>query len=223
MVCNAWNHPANCNCGWGGDTGGLGHIGSGVRLETKVVDGFTWRLDRKPDYQSFINPNAYCPVCNAIVFFYQSPFGGRVFFDNLGPPWPKHPCTDSGSTAQNRRSNHNFVFGPKNLSTPQSQTKYSKDSWRPLILTNLVQVGDYERVTIPRRHRSPGKFIYVQVGWLGDTPAFWRFSPTDDDLIEVACFRLLPTDVLETKIFFVPRWINDDHEYESWRTRLVSA
>src|SRR5580698_4295669 len=46
-------------------------------------------------YPSYINPNARCPVCGAFVYFYQSPYGGRVFFDELGPPWPKHPCTDN--------------------------------------------------------------------------------------------------------------------------------
>ena len=46
-------------------------------------------------YPSYINPNARCPVCGASVYFYQSPYGGRVFFDELGPPWPKHPCTDN--------------------------------------------------------------------------------------------------------------------------------
>ncbi|MCP5391909.1 MAG: hypothetical protein H6920_09855 [Sphingomonadaceae bacterium] len=40
-------------------------------------------------------PNARCPVCGAPVFFYESFTGGRVFFDELGPPWPKHPCTDN--------------------------------------------------------------------------------------------------------------------------------
>jgi hypothetical protein len=44
---------------------------------------------------SYVNPNAHCPVCGKKVFFYQSPFGGRVFFDDLGWPWPKHPCTDN--------------------------------------------------------------------------------------------------------------------------------
>jgi hypothetical protein len=43
----------------------------------------------------YINPNAKCPVCGASVFFFQSSSGGRVFFDNLGWPWPKHPCTDN--------------------------------------------------------------------------------------------------------------------------------
>ena len=45
--------------------------------------------------KSYIDPNALCPVCGEPVFFYQSPTGGRVFFDALGWPWPKHPCTDN--------------------------------------------------------------------------------------------------------------------------------
>jgi hypothetical protein len=44
---------------------------------------------------SYVNPNAHCPVCGETVFFYQNPFGGRVFFDDLGWPWPKHGCTDN--------------------------------------------------------------------------------------------------------------------------------
>jgi len=45
--------------------------------------------------QSYVNPNAHCPVCNEQVYFYQSPHGGRVYFDDLGWPWPKHGCTDN--------------------------------------------------------------------------------------------------------------------------------
>lgn len=44
--------------------------------------------------RSYLNPNAKCPVCGKSVFFYQSEHGGRVFFDDLGWPWQKHPCTD---------------------------------------------------------------------------------------------------------------------------------
>ena len=41
---------------------------------------------------------------------YQSPNGGRVFFDDLGWPWPKHPCTDNQGkagrpTKEKRRGN----------------------------------------------------------------------------------------------------------------------
>jgi hypothetical protein len=45
-------------------------------------------------WRSFVNPNARCPECKSPVFYYQSENGGRVFFDQLGWPWPKHPCTD---------------------------------------------------------------------------------------------------------------------------------
>jgi hypothetical protein len=49
---------------------------------------------------SYVNPNAYCPVCGKRVYYYRSPEGGRVFFDDLGWPWPKHKCTDTRA-AQN--------------------------------------------------------------------------------------------------------------------------
>ncbi|MBZ4021501.1 hypothetical protein CKO11_03380 [Rhodobacter sp. TJ_12] len=40
----------------------------------------------------YIDPNAYCPVCGARVYFYQSRHGGRVLSDDVGWPWPKHGC-----------------------------------------------------------------------------------------------------------------------------------
>jgi hypothetical protein len=43
----------------------------------------------------FVEPNARCPVCGATVFYYENQFGSRVYFDELGAPWPKHPCTDN--------------------------------------------------------------------------------------------------------------------------------
>lgn len=43
----------------------------------------------------FITPNAKCPVCRNPVWYFQNEHGSRVFFDNIGWPWPKHPCTDS--------------------------------------------------------------------------------------------------------------------------------
>jgi hypothetical protein len=40
-------------------------------------------------------PNAQCPVCGAAVYFWSNADGARVYFDEMGPPWPKHPCTDA--------------------------------------------------------------------------------------------------------------------------------
>jgi len=63
--------------------------------------------------QSYLDPNAHCPVCGASVFFYRSPHNGRVFFDDVDWPWPKHPCTDryQGRDDQIRRAvNSRFKF-----------------------------------------------------------------------------------------------------------------
>lgn len=52
----------------------------------------------------FVNPNADCPVCGQPVFFYQNQHGSRVYFDELGPPWPKHPCTDHAEFSRSSNS-----------------------------------------------------------------------------------------------------------------------
>lgn len=93
MGCNAWNHHPSCNCGWGGDTGGGGWTYAGQKAP--VVSHFT--TDRPAARFSVTIPNARCPLCGAAVYYYESPYGGRVYFDELGPPWPKHPCTDNPS------------------------------------------------------------------------------------------------------------------------------
>lgn len=71
---------------------GWSNYGSGASLRTTRSGEpfefpFTLRL-------AYFRPNARCPLCGKEVFFYRSPSGGRVLFDELGPPWPKHPCTD---------------------------------------------------------------------------------------------------------------------------------
>ena len=53
---------------------------------------------------TYIIPNANCPVCDSAVFVYQNQHGSRVYFDDLGPPWPKHPCTDSAEYCSNASS-----------------------------------------------------------------------------------------------------------------------
>ena len=35
-----------------------------------------------------------CRFCGAKVFYYEDEFGSKVFFDELGPPWPKHSCAE---------------------------------------------------------------------------------------------------------------------------------
>lgn len=80
MPCNAHGHSPLCECGWGG-----------VKYDP-------WKPKLNVDWSKAVShtiPNARCPICSVKVFFYRSPEGGAVFFDDLGPPWPKHPCTSS--------------------------------------------------------------------------------------------------------------------------------
>ncbi len=41
---------------------------------------------------SITQPNYRCKCCGAKVYFFQSRSGGKVLFDSLGQPWPKHNC-----------------------------------------------------------------------------------------------------------------------------------
>ena len=72
-MCNAWNHPVGCHCGFGGDTSS-----SHIRL--------CWRY-RDEDFCH----STSCPACGAPVYFVRHN-GGSVWFDELGPPWDKHGC-----------------------------------------------------------------------------------------------------------------------------------
>ena len=79
--------------------------------------------------RSFTVPNARCPVCRAPVFFYQSTSGGRVFFDELGPPWPKHPCTTL------HRSPLPIEPGQARAAESSGRLQqWQKGGWRPLLV-----------------------------------------------------------------------------------------
>jgi len=43
-------------------------------------------------YGSKAIPNYQCKYCKQKVFFFRSSSGGKVLFDSLGKPWPKHNC-----------------------------------------------------------------------------------------------------------------------------------
>lgn len=166
-MCNAWNHPPDCNCGWGGEGhfGGFGGYGGGGGYSS-IRSTFSGEVFEFPfvTYPSYVNPNARCPVCGAGVYFYQSPYGGRVFFDDLGPPWPKHPCTDNPvvqhhfSSAESRarflvnatpkpsephleaseRIEPAVVETPASVKTPPRFAAWVDAGWMPFVVTRIV-------------------------------------------------------------------------------------
>lgn len=126
-MCNAWNHAPGCKCGWGGE----GHLGRPSYPSPQA-------RSLAPAYcslSSYTNPNAVCPVCHAQVFFYQSPNGGRVFFDELGPPWPKHPCTDQ--SGQRSSANQAFRVQVSSSAATRGMT-WSAYEWRPFIYDDIA-------------------------------------------------------------------------------------
>lgn len=90
MGCNGNNHRPDCTCPFRGGYKDHAHQNPWQQRHAEAARLWSIRAE------SFTIPNARCPQCRAQVFFYSSPDGGKVFFDDLGPPWPKHPCTDSG-------------------------------------------------------------------------------------------------------------------------------
>ncbi len=155
-------HPSGSCGGRSSGYSGGGHYG-GFTAVRSTEDGQFFQFPFVT-YPSYVNPNARCPVCGASVYFYQSPYGGRVFFDELGPPWPKHPCTDNPvvrhhfSSAESRAR---FLISPASQEAkPDSETAdehqlpeanlpsvatvpprlaaWAEAGWMPFVVTRIV-------------------------------------------------------------------------------------
>jgi hypothetical protein len=114
------NHYSGCTCPW------CYHPEFAVTTE---LPGF------KPGgYESFTIPNAPCPKCGIPVFFYASPYGGKVYFDELGPPWPKHPCMDSSPIRLGR---------PR---TDKTAPQWLTEGWEPVVFLSHTDGRDGRKV-----------------------------------------------------------------------------
>ena len=81
------NHYSDCRCGW--CFKGPGDPRFNLDTGLRAIESPTQLRD------SFLDQNAKCPVCGAKVYYFENSYGSRVFFDDVGAPWPKHPCTDT--------------------------------------------------------------------------------------------------------------------------------
>jgi hypothetical protein len=137
-----------------------GHVGSNdeyfrIQLLQEQV--------RNSEFARFVNPNANCPICNEPVFYYQNEFGSRVFFDELGPPWPKHPCTDSKRSLLHAKE---FTFvEPQARSVgdiSQIQHWLEGGSFKLDQLSTLAHGRKaWTKAKIVKRFRNKGKFYLV--------------------------------------------------------------
>lgn len=179
-MCNAHNHPPGCNCGWGGGWYGNGNF----------PDTSSWQFNkdrpRKKEFLGlqggtttslsggYVNSNSKCPVCGASVYYYESAKGGRVFFDSLGPPWPKHPCTS------NNRQNID-------TSAKKSYIPWHHDNWKYLI---NVTINPYS--TIPD--------IYSLSGICTKKKYQFYFLSSEIVLAEIVRYRKNPSGYFEISI-----------------------
>lgn len=132
------NHRSSCTCPWCVSLGRAGfgpmvYQGGAIRSAFRTLESFTI-------------PNASCPVCGASVFFYQSPSGGRVFFDELGPPWPKHPCTVAPAASVSTRT-------PRRTSRMPMPT-WVRAGWTPVIIKPSRMKGTWHCVPMQMLDRN---------------------------------------------------------------------
>lgn len=133
---------------------------------------FGWARDHHGTVASYVNPNAHCPVCGAEVFFYRSPYNGRVYFDELGWPWTKHGCTDNGR--EPRKATRDSA---EQRSIASAQWKL--DGWSPLLSARIGRDGERQNI----RGDSTTKFLdlvlLVGVQIEAESPIFVRTALPD--------------------------------------------
>lgn len=167
MACNAWNHPAHCDCGWGG----MNHGGSRSRPTTSpfVVSG-VW-TGTSNQSKSVTRPTA-CPFCGDPVYFFRDQNGGSTFFDDLGPPWPKHPCFDTDSYPDRK----NQVVEPPLKAWPNTEygLKWARElkKERDLFCKILARYRVKESETLLFECIDSGtRFHMCGIGWPDELPS----------------------------------------------------
>jgi hypothetical protein len=200
-MCNARNHPPGCNCGWGGGwhSGGYGSSGGHSSFSfrelnaSKMLSSISYSSTPAPVASTprknmntnvlsgpWTEPNASCPVCGQGVYFCQTENGGRVYFDELGPPWPKHVCTDN---VENRTAAYS------------GGNRWDRQGWQSLQNFNVTITGRNEgflvRVHGEDEHRKERKF----------------FAQIADD-VQFDIFRFLPSEVTTLSEPMGARWEN---------------
>ncbi len=140
----------------------------------------------------YVNPNANCPVCGAPVFYYQNELGSRVFFDELGPPWPKHPCTDHGP-----------------ISSDRSVLPTLRDLAERSLIARLIAASDFDPKSDFKRQYGTNPWRPYQVR--GRYPTWSRtlavLEATDRDGVSLkfVAVRRLPRTVTRGALVFINR------------------
>ncbi|MEF2279912.1 hypothetical protein V3W47_16585 [Deinococcus sp. YIM 134068] len=141
-MCNAYNHPPGCTCGWGGE----GHLGAG-----SGGYGALWHhglLGDQNHHPSLLSQVAVrhrtsfrvptqCWYCGQDIYIYVNEYGSVVLFDDLGWPWPKHDCPHAPEHVKGESASF-----PRRFLTrmPERQAQWFRD-----VLEDLEQHGPHSR------------------------------------------------------------------------------
>lgn len=136
---------------------------------------------------SYVNPNAHCPVCGDRVYFYQSPNGGRVFFDDLGWPWPKHPCTDNPKsqtgTVKRITTGGNTAFRNRDGDALDLYELWSLTEKNNIVHMRFSRIGENRsfQASLPNEVL---RLLGITIGDLRAAPSFVVTTKTDHRVLE---------------------------------------
>lgn len=129
----------------------------------------------RPRSSRWAKPNARCPVCGAAVYFYSNEQGGRVFFDEIGPPWPKHPCTDNSYLARTARSQDHRRITPVPHSAAKGRRKSAAENRRESKRPAPRSSSPTRAFTVRQAEvREGATVLYLQPIFETSGPSVWR-------------------------------------------------
>lgn len=150
---------------------------------------------------SYTRPTT-CPVCGEAIFLFMSEHGGRVFFDELGPPWPKHPCTDAASASPLVKS----ISSSDHISI--RRYAWQEAGWLPL--TNVVvEFSSLNNVRLSGLHAGKqfaACILLSELQRISSTAADLAYSPIHARLSIAGVYEVafLSSDILPRMVIATP-------------------
>ena len=92
--------------------------------------------------------------------------------------------------------------------------------WRPLLAGGeVLSVGEYDRIPIPKDEKATGRYFFLPTGWWGVAPIYWRWSPQHPGMIDVSSAASGPYGGVTERAVELPGWLRTNKEFDEWRDR----
>lgn len=95
--------------------------------------------------QNFTRPTR-CDICGGECFYYENEYGSKVFFEELGPPWPKHDCVER----QQKR--------------PKPPWQWELAGYEPCVIFRVIPVISRSCLVVYVRQLTDGKKLPLCIG-----------------------------------------------------------